>query len=121
LKLFWKVFSQLLVSGAGAESEVRTGAGEGGGVRVAGRENRDRISRGEVALEGNHQRTAAAVGRVGTGAVSGCGLRWALNAPHKTRRRAPLRPQPETEEGKNNQMPKHKKGDISNEVTKGTF
>jgi hypothetical protein len=40
------------------------------------------------------------------------GLRPALrpNAPHQARRRAALRPQPETEQCKNNQMPDHKKG-----------
>ncbi len=31
-------------------------------------------------------------------AVSGCGLRCTLNAPHNPRRRVPLRPQPETEQ-----------------------
>ena len=65
----------------------------------------------QASVEGDLRNGAASVGRgEAVAAVSGCGLRYTLNAPHKPRRRVPLRPQPETEQSKNNQMPKHKKG-----------
>src|ERR1035437_8783454 len=102
---------QSVVSGAGAEPEVRTGARQGGGVSMAGRNGRDRISRKKASLEGDSGYGAARVSRAEViAAVSGCGLRYPLNARHKPRRRVPLRPQPETEQSKNKQMPKHKKG-----------
>ena len=44
---------QSVVSSAGAEPEVRTGARQGGGLRVAGRDDRDRISRKKASVEGD--------------------------------------------------------------------
>ena len=57
---------------------------------------------------GTPPRTGGRAGAIA--AVSGCGLRCTLNAPRKTRRRVPLRPQPEIEQNKINQMQNHKKG-----------
>jgi hypothetical protein len=62
------------------------------------------------------QRTSLETGS-GGGVVVGLALRCALNAPPFGLRRAPLRARPTTKETKD----QNQKGDISNEVSKGTF
>ena len=102
---------QSTVSGAEAEPPARPGARQGGSVPVGGRKHRDRISRAKAAVETDLQHAGSREGRAGTVvAVSCSGLRYALSAPHKARRRATLRPLHETGQNKNKQMPNKKKG-----------
>jgi hypothetical protein len=71
----------------------------------------DRIPRAEVTLEGGLPCTGPRVGRAGGVAADlGCGLRCALDAPHKARRRDSFLPQSEIEHSKNKQMQNHKEG-----------
>ena len=95
-------------------------APDAGGISHSGLAGANRAAR--VGMEGNFQRSAANVSSAGAiASVSGCGLRYALSAPHQARRRAPLRPQPETEPCKNNQMQNHEKGTLLTRQERGHF
>ena len=104
---------QAHISGTSAKPELRTGAGEGGGVSVAGRDGGDRLSgrKADVGRVGwRAVAVASSVGQRDGTALSGGGLRWALNAVPKADRRATLRPPPERKQFQSHQMQHYKKG-----------
>ena len=90
--------------------EPRTGKGQGGGLPVAGRKDRDRLSGKNAGLAGDRRRAVTVADQARPAcAVSRGGLRFALNAVRKPDRRATLRPPLKTER-KRHQGKHHGKG-----------